>query len=93
MTQVAEVNHDVQMADFIESEFLSEQVKIFSFYCLPILENWFHDNLYIVSRLSHEHLGCFVSQVDAIKKISEYVAQLRRVGKGHGMIQFSFFIY
>jgi hypothetical protein len=23
--------------------------------------------------------------VDAIKKISEYVAQLRRVGKGHGM--------
>lgn len=26
----------------------------------------------------------FFSQVEAIKKISEYVAQLRRVGKGHG---------
>lgn len=26
----------------------------------------------------------FYIQVDAIKKISEYVAQLRRVGKGHG---------
>ncbi|RDX82335.1 hypothetical protein CR513_36890 [Mucuna pruriens] len=39
-------NNDPQMADFIESEFLSEQVE-------------------------------------AIKKISEYVAQLRRVGKGH----------
>lgn len=24
-------------------------------------------------------------QVESIKKISEYVAQLRRVGKGHGM--------
>ena len=26
----------------------------------------------------------FYIQVEAIKKISEYVAQLRRVGKGHG---------
>lgn len=42
------------MADFIESEFLGEQV-------------------------------------DAIKKISEYVAQLRRVGKGHGIINPFFF--
>ncbi|URD83774.1 hypothetical protein MUK42_02362 [Musa troglodytarum] len=44
---VAEKCNDAQMADFIESEFLEEQVE-------------------------------------AIKKISEYVAQLRRVGKGHG---------
>lgn len=28
-------------------------------------------------------------QVEAIKKIAEYVAQLRMVGKGHGMIQIS----
>lgn len=28
---------------------------------------------------------CFLLQVEAIRKISEYVAQLRRVGKGHGM--------
>ncbi|THU46366.1 hypothetical protein C4D60_Mb09t04180 [Musa balbisiana] len=39
--------NDIQMADFIESEFLGKQVE-------------------------------------DIKKISEYVAQLRRVGKGHG---------
>ncbi|KAH9619930.1 hypothetical protein KSS87_015795 [Heliosperma pusillum] len=45
--QVAEKNNDVQLQEFVEGEFLSEQV-------------------------------------DAIKKISEYVAQLRRVGKGHG---------
>ncbi|KAG4922178.1 hypothetical protein JHK86_050991 [Glycine max] len=44
-------NNDPQMADFIESEFLSEQVE-------------------------------------SIKKISEYVAQLRRVGKGHGVWHF-----
>ncbi|KAM0070219.1 putative ferroxidase [Helianthus debilis subsp. tardiflorus] len=42
------LNNDVQLADFVESEFLGEQVE-------------------------------------AIKKISEYVAQLRRVGKGHGV--------
>ncbi|KAM7526525.1 hypothetical protein LguiA_016427 [Lonicera macranthoides] len=48
---VADRNNDPQMADFIESEFLSEQVE-------------------------------------AIKKISEYVAQLRRVGKGHGVWHF-----
>ncbi|MBA0629847.1 hypothetical protein Godav_024343 [Gossypium davidsonii] len=45
---VAERNHDSQLTDFIEGEFLAEQVE-------------------------------------SIKKISEYVAQLRRVGKGHGM--------
>ncbi|CAN7107346.1 unnamed protein product [Brassica rapa subsp. narinosa] len=39
-------NNDVQLVDFVESEFLGEQVE-------------------------------------AIKKISEYVAQLRRIGKGH----------
>lgn len=48
---VAERNHDVQLTDFVESEFLAEQVE-------------------------------------AIKKISEYVAQLRRVGKGHGVWHF-----
>ncbi|MBA0813954.1 hypothetical protein Gohar_027768, partial [Gossypium harknessii] len=46
--KVAERNHDSQLTDFIEGEFLAEQVE-------------------------------------SIKKISEYVAQLRRVGKGHGM--------
>ncbi|KAK3019517.1 hypothetical protein RJ639_003189 [Escallonia herrerae] len=45
---VAGENNDVQLADFVESEFLTEQVE-------------------------------------AIKKISEYVAQLRRLGKGHGI--------
>ncbi|XP_009591924.1 ferritin-2, chloroplastic [Nicotiana tomentosiformis] len=44
-------NNDVQLADFVESEYLQEQVE-------------------------------------AIKKISEYVAQLRRVGKGHGVWHF-----
>ncbi|GMI71440.1 hypothetical protein HRI_000813300 [Hibiscus trionum] len=48
---VAGQNNDPQMADFIESVFLSEQVE-------------------------------------AIKKISEYVSQLRRVGKGHGVWHF-----
>ncbi|XP_020252826.1 ferritin-4, chloroplastic-like [Asparagus officinalis] len=42
---------DPQLTDFVESEFLGEQVE-------------------------------------AIKKISEYVAQLRRVGKGHGVWHF-----
>ncbi|XP_061347140.1 ferritin-3, chloroplastic-like [Gastrolobium bilobum] len=44
-------NNDVQLVDFIESDFL-------------------------------------VGQVEDIKKISEYVAQLRRVGKGHGVWHF-----
>jgi len=48
---VATKTNDVQLADFIESEFLGEQVE-------------------------------------AIKMISEYVAQLRRVGKGHGTWHF-----
>jgi len=48
---VASQNNDVQLADFVENEFLQEQV-------------------------------------DSIKKISEYVAQLRRVGKGHGTWHF-----
>lgn len=48
---VADRNKDLQLADFVESEFLYEQVE-------------------------------------AIKKISEYVAQLRRVGKGHGVWHF-----
>ncbi|KAL3524010.1 hypothetical protein ACH5RR_016844 [Cinchona calisaya] len=48
---VASRNNDPQMADFVESEFLAEQVE-------------------------------------AIKKMSEYVTQLRRVGKGHGVWHF-----
>ncbi|KAI4353447.1 hypothetical protein L6164_002396 [Bauhinia variegata] len=48
---VADKNNDPEMADFIESEFLHEQVE-------------------------------------AIKKISDYVSQLRRVGKGHGVWHF-----
>ncbi|KAI4370513.1 hypothetical protein MLD38_018863 [Melastoma candidum] len=48
---VADRNNDVQLSDFVESEFLGEQVE-------------------------------------AIKKTSEYVAQLRRVGKGHGVWHF-----
>lgn len=48
---VAEKNNDVQLQEFVEGEFLNEQVE-------------------------------------AIKKISEYVAQLRRVGRGHGVWHF-----
>ncbi|KAK4436481.1 Ferritin-2, chloroplastic [Sesamum alatum] len=48
---VASRNNDAQLTDFIESEYLAEQVE-------------------------------------SIKKISEYVAQLRRVGKGHGVWHF-----
>eukprot|EP01018_Ginkgo_biloba_P001054 Gb_13452 [translate_table: standard] len=48
---VAQQCNDAQMTDFIEGNFLAEQVE-------------------------------------AIKKVSEYVAQLRRIGKGHGVWQF-----
>ncbi|XP_042433055.1 ferritin-3, chloroplastic-like [Zingiber officinale] len=48
---VAEKCNDPQTVDFVESEFLEEQVE-------------------------------------AIKKVAEYVAQLRRVGKGHGVWHF-----
>ncbi|GAA0148397.1 storage protein [Lithospermum erythrorhizon] len=48
---IADQNNDVQLTDFIESDFL-------------------------------------VEQVESIKKISEFVAQLRRVGKGHGVWHF-----
>ncbi|NP_001289225.1 ferritin-3, chloroplastic-like [Pyrus x bretschneideri] len=48
---VAAKSKDPQLTDFVETEFLAEQVE-------------------------------------AIKKISEYVAQLRRVGKGHGVWHF-----
>ncbi|KAK4483805.1 hypothetical protein RD792_011011 [Penstemon davidsonii] len=48
---VADKNNDPQLTDFVETEFLEEQVE-------------------------------------AIKKISEYVAQLRRIGKGHGVWHF-----
>nr|AFK43431.1 unknown [Lotus japonicus] len=49
---VASKNNDAQLTDFIESEYLGEQVE-------------------------------------SIKQISEYVAQLRRVGKGHGTWHFN----
>ncbi|KAF9596692.1 hypothetical protein IFM89_012891 [Coptis chinensis] len=49
--KIADKHNDVQLLDFVESTFLTEQVE-------------------------------------AIKKISEYVAQLRRVGKGHGVWHF-----
>ncbi|WOL14808.1 ferritin-4, chloroplastic-like isoform X1 [Canna indica] len=49
--RVAQECHDVEMADFVEREFLG-------------------------------------NQVEDIKKISGYVAQLRRVGKGHGVWHF-----
>ncbi|XP_002964702.2 ferritin-2, chloroplastic [Selaginella moellendorffii] len=49
--RVASENDDPQMADFVESSFLTEQVE-------------------------------------SIKKISEYVSQLRRTGQGHGVYHF-----
>jgi len=48
---VASENNDPQLADFVESEFLGEQIE-------------------------------------AIKKISDYITQLRMVGKGHGVWHF-----
>ncbi|KAL8531204.1 hypothetical protein ACS0TY_008003 [Phlomoides rotata] len=50
--KIADETNDPQLADFIESDFLEEQVE-------------------------------------SIKKISEYVAQLRRVGTGHGVWHFN----
>lgn len=84
--QIASENNDVQLVDFVETEFLSEQVNpcfMFSlvFSLLFLLNNVslnFEDGVY-------DLVFCFFYiQVEAIKKISEYVAQLRRVGKGHG---------
>nr|GLL30903.1 ferritin-3, chloroplastic-like [Ipomoea trifida] len=49
--KVADEHNDTQLTDFVEEEFLAEQVE-------------------------------------SIKKISEYVAQLRRVGNGHGVWHF-----
>ncbi|KAJ8753850.1 hypothetical protein K2173_000104 [Erythroxylum novogranatense] len=49
--KVAVENNDPQMADFVETEYLTEQVE-------------------------------------AIKKIAEYITQLRMVGKGHGLWHF-----
>ncbi|NP_001312408.1 ferritin-1, chloroplastic [Nicotiana tabacum] len=63
--------------------------------CLEKLTNQRLLNLHAVASRSNDvHLADFleseflVEQVDAIKKISEYVAQLRRVGQGHGVWQF-----
>nr|AAM61077.1 ferritin 1 precursor [Arabidopsis thaliana] len=49
--KVASENNDPQLADFVESEFLGEQIE-------------------------------------AIKKISDYITQLRMIGKGHGVWHF-----
>ncbi|KAF2609617.1 hypothetical protein F2Q70_00006969 [Brassica cretica] len=49
--RVASENNDPQLADFVESEFLGEQIE-------------------------------------AIKKISDFITQLRMVGKGHGVWHF-----
>ena len=35
---------------------------------------------------------CFCLQADAVQEVSEYVAQLRRVGKGLGVFQFDQFL-
>ncbi|KAL1206783.1 Ferritin-1 [Cardamine amara subsp. amara] len=51
LLSVASENNDPQLADFVESEFLGEQIE-------------------------------------AIKKISDYITQLRMVGKGHGAWHF-----
>ncbi|RRT71708.1 hypothetical protein B296_00035259 [Ensete ventricosum] len=74
---VAERCNDIQMADFIEAEFLGKQVNSL--------------NIFIVIRKLLTWEGSFslnlcTVQVEDIKKISEYVAQLRRVGKEHGKV-------
>lgn len=75
---MADENNDPQLADFVESEFLVEQVT-WNFPLHVILIAWFE--------ILPQHLmsnTCNI-QVEAIKKISEFVAQLRRVGAGHGI--------
>lgn len=81
--QVADRNNDPQLADFIESEFLAEQVKITSSFP-PLFHVWANIFEDICVVLTDYGPYFFLLQVEAIKKISEYVAQLRRVGKGHG---------
>ncbi|MQM01843.1 hypothetical protein Taro_034603 [Colocasia esculenta] len=44
-----------------------------------------HDDVEMTSYIEHEFLR---EQVKAIKKMAEYVAQLRRVGQGHGVWHF-----
>ncbi|GJR12334.1 putative ribonuclease H-like domain-containing protein [Tanacetum coccineum] len=43
--------------------------------------------LQVANKNNDVQLAEFIKSVEAIKKISEYVAQLRRVGKGHGFDQ------
>lgn len=73
---MATQHNDVHLADFVESEFLEEQVERALPAPLtppPSPCSWISD------KKSIPH-----AQVEAIKKISEYVTQLRMVGKGHG---------
>ncbi|RZR70745.1 hypothetical protein BHM03_00001256, partial [Ensete ventricosum] len=54
--------------------------------CLEKLTNEKLLGLHDVSNPSLNQFFSSIIQVEAIKKISEYVAQLRRVGKGHGEV-------
>lgn len=101
--QVAVDNNDPQMCDFIESEFLTEQVCSFEtvdklmHHTLIVRCNTFKPSLpgngQTISRIPITKTSgactsltfvCTIVQVEAIKKVSTYVSQLRRVGKGHG---------
>lgn len=85
--QVAETNNDVQLQEFVEGEFLNEQVKF-------IFPNQYFEKktlrcyqfCCLIDCLPILNVIYWYMQVEAIKKISEYVAQLRRVGKGHGKL-------
>ncbi|TYG74222.1 hypothetical protein ES288_D04G165400v1 [Gossypium darwinii] len=81
---VAEQNNDPQVADFIESEFLSEQVSTSLSTLLLVSKRVLSNNQKQYFWRTLEGLIL----VEAIKKISEYVAQLRLVGKGHGVWHF-----
>ncbi|RWW33408.1 hypothetical protein BHE74_00022163 [Ensete ventricosum] len=93
---VAERCNDIQMADFIEAEFLGKQVNSLNIFivirklvlflvciCLALLTALKCFQLTWEGSFS---LNLCTVQVEDIKKISEYVAQLRRVGKEHGKV-------
>lgn len=74
----------MQLQEFVEGEFLNEQVNSYTWL-------YFHDlvQMYGIGSSDNCLTDLFlinIVQVEAIKKISEYVAQLRRVGKGHGQL-------
>ncbi|RRT40907.1 hypothetical protein B296_00047305 [Ensete ventricosum] len=58
--------------------------------CLEKLTNEKLLGLHDVSNPSLNQFFSSIIQVEAIKKISEYVAQLRRVGKGHGEVFYTY---